>query len=480
MLAALALGLVISASGTAQSAGPILGADTISRHMAYLTSPELEGRLPLTPGNVRAERYLEAEMRRLRLEPFIGQSFNVPFEIQLLSRPGRTNLLVGLPASGGEVELALGSDWLPVEGTATRLMTEPAVFVGYGIAEPGNSDYDGLSVEGMWAVMVRRDHPQAPQWTLLRRIEAAGRLGAAGVILVGPVHRSGSEIPRPSRTNQIPSEWNLPVAGISTSAFERVTGLRLPDMLRGPLDLEFRGAFEVVPNRGPVNNIVGVIPGTEPRFAAEPIVIGAHFDHLGWGQVASRTGNEILHHGADDNASGVSATLALMEYFASQRTNRRPIVFAFFNAEEVGLLGAFDLTRNHRERFAGSAAMLNLDMVGRLRGSNLGVFGSRSAPEFAAILRAHREPGVRIDTIERLQGIDSDHTPFRLIGVPVMFFHTHLHDEYHTELDTLETVNIQGIALVSRAVRDIVKGIDALEQRPVFNPQAFPGRSPFE
>lgn len=479
MLATLALGLALTIANPAQVATPVLSADTIRRHMGALTAPEMDGRLPLTEGNVRAERYLEAEMRRLGLRPFIGQSFAVPFEVQLLSKPGRTNLLVATLSGGEEDVLELGTDWLPVEGTATRMVAQPAVFVGYGIDELGNSDFEGLSVQGMWAVMMRRDHPQAPQWSLLRRIEAAGRQGAAGVILVGPVHPQGSQIPRSSRMNQVPDAWNLPVAGISTSAFERLAGQRLADMRRGPLNLELRGAFEVVPNRGPVHNIVGVLPGTDPRFADEPIVIGAHFDHLGWGQVSSRTGAEILHPGADDNASGVSSALALMEFFAGKGAHRRPLVFAFFNAEEVGLLGAFALTTDHRERFANAATMINLDMVGRLRGANLSVFGSRTSAAFAEVLRANREPGVRIQPGERIL-IDSDHTPFALIGVPVLFFHTGLHDEYHTEMDTLATVNINGIALVSRAVRDIVEALDALDDRPAFNPAAVQGRRVLE
>ncbi|MFQ3586857.1 MAG: DUF4910 domain-containing protein, partial [Fimbriimonadaceae bacterium] len=236
------------------------------------------------------------------------------------------------------------------------------------------------------------------------------------------------------------------------------------------LGLAVRMITESEPNRGMGRNVIGILPGNDPAVQDEIIVVGAHFDHLGYGEVGSRTNADIIHPGADDNASGVAGVLALAEYFAVNRTNRRTMIFQLYSGEEVGLVGAAAWVRDHPETVRRISAMINMDMIGRLREGRLTVFSTSSSTEWDAILDEAKADGV---VVNKSPGISSgsDHFPFARANVPNLFFHTGLTPEYHTENDTVDTINFPGMVSVIDLVRQVIQNVDAREKLP-WNPEA--------
>ncbi|MCI0362138.1 MAG: M20/M25/M40 family metallo-hydrolase [Planctomycetaceae bacterium] len=204
--------------------------------------------------------------------------------------------------------------------------------------------------------------------------------------------------------------------------------------------------------RGSSRNILGLLQGSDPALAQEIVVLCAHYDHVGYGRATNSFGPiGYIHNGADDNASGVSAVLEIAEALRQlPAPPRRSILFAYWDAEEQGLLGSQHWLATPTLDRARIVAALNLDMVGRLRDSRLEVFGTRSAPNLRRIVSAaNRESNLDID-FSWLMKSDSDHWPFFSRSIPTIMFHTRLHGDYHRPSDDAHTVNAAGIESVTR------------------------------
>jgi hypothetical protein len=209
-------------------------------------------------------------------------------------------------------------------------------------------------------------------------------------------------------------------------------------------------------------NVAGLVRGSDPALAGEAIVIGAHYDHLGWGGPGSLApGEAAIHNGADDNASGVAGVLALAEWFAAY-PQPRTLVFAAFGAEELGNIGSGAWVKDPPWPLESTVAMLNLDMVGRLR-EKLDVQGTGTSAAWAPLLDSlAADPGA--PAIARVpDGFGpSDHSSFYGQRIPVLAFFTGAHDEYHRPGDDLETIDPEGevrvLELVARALEAVADG----------------------
>jgi aminopeptidase YwaD len=210
----------------------------------------------------------------------------------------------------------------------------------------------------------------------------------------------------------------------------------------------------------PTQNVVGLVPGRDPSLRGEYVVIGAHFDHLG----RSTTGamdpeaRDAVRNGADDNASGAAAVLELARLF-SARPARRSIVVAHFTGEELGLLGSQWFVDHSPVPMDSVVAMVNFDMVGRLRNDKLIVYGVATASELPGIVeRANLAPRLSISAVGDGFG-PSDHSSFYAKGIPVLHFFTDLHDDYHRASDDVERIDAAGaarvVAVAERVVRDV-------------------------
>ena len=222
---------------------------------------------------------------------------------------------------------------------------------------------------------------------------------------------------------------------------------------------------ELIEHTEPVDNIVGRLSPTERLAGA--VMIGAHYDHLGHGGPGSLAPEaEEPHNGADDNASGTAALLEAARLLAARRDElERDVVFVAFTGEERGLLGSSQLAREPLPGMApaGLVAMLNMDMVGRLRNNTVSVLGSDSAEEWDDIV----QPSCDALEVNCKLGGDgygpSDQTPFYAAGVPVLHFFTGAHEEYHKPSDDPELINAAGGALIANLVADVAFELTSVE-----------------
>jgi hypothetical protein len=212
------------------------------------------------------------------------------------------------------------------------------------------------------------------------------------------------------------------------------------------------------PTQLPTQNLVGIIPGTDPALRNEYVVVGAHFDHLGrstTGALDPDHGSEI-RNGADDNASGSAAVLALARRFVRSPT-RRPILVTHFSGEEEGLLGSAYLVEHPPVPVTRMVAMLNFDMVGRLRDDKVIVYGLATAAEMKSVLdSANAGVGLKLSLVGDGTG-PSDHSSFYLKDMPVLHFFTDVHADYHRASDDADKINVAGevrvVDLAERAIR---------------------------
>lgn len=208
--------------------------------------------------------------------------------------------------------------------------------------------------------------------------------------------------------------------------------------------------------RTAVRNVVGVLPG-RGTLAGQAVVLGAHYDHLGRGGMGSLDPDStgVVHNGADDNASGTAAVLEAARRLADRSArDHRTIVFVAFTAEELGLLGAEHYVRHPVVATDSTYAMLNFDMVGRLRGDTLTAIGAGSAAELATLLEATRPPGLVVEPLGDPWG-RSDHSAFYARRIPVTHFFTNTHEDYHRTTDDADKVNVDGVVRVATYAADL-------------------------
>jgi len=221
---------------------------------------------------------------------------------------------------------------------------------------------------------------------------------------------------------------------------------------------------------GRSQNLLAVLEGSNPDLRDEYIVVGAHYDHVGYGSRRNSFGPiGYIHNGADDNASGVATLLEVID--AITRSGHRPqrsILFAFWDGEEKGLLGSKHWLNNSTVPLDAVKLMINIDMVGRLTGGRIELMGSRTAPGLRRILSTTSlSEGTWVDFTWDLKD-NSDHYPFYQRGIPCLCFHTGLHDDYHRPSDDIEKLNIEGMREVSNYLLEQLCDLADTEILPEF------------
>jgi len=446
----LALLLTTTAAATPARLGP---ADLLA-DVTVLTAPEMEGRGSATPGGERAARYIADVLARAGLRPGgDGGTFFQEFPVARIPGLGPGTVLEATGAAPGARPaprpLEVGRAWTPHGGSATGEASGELVFVG-------RDDYAGVDVSGRIALALSRaSGPAASRASRLEQLIAARRAGARAVLIVddalpaiattgAPVAILSGSITPPAADALLAGTGRL----LATLTKPAATGVSV--RLRVDLATEERRAA----------NVIGVLPGTDPALAGEAVVIGAHFDHLG------REGADV-YPGADDNASGTAVVLGLARSLVASPPSRT-LVFILFSGEEVGLLGSdYHVRHPSAVPVERMAAMLNFDMVGRLEGRHLLVGGVDTGSHFRALVEtAAKEAGLDVDLRPAGTG-PSDHTRFNAAGVPVLFFHSGSHADYHRPSDTADRIDAAGMARIAHLGRLLVTRI-ADGPRPVF------------
>jgi hypothetical protein len=485
-----------------------MGPDAIEwyQHVQTLSNPWFEGRVPGSAGIEHAATYLEFWMKKNGLEPAFASSGNggeasaaepanpwrQPFDL-----PGRERRVKGGTLSFGGSALE-ASAARPMKNSGGGQMEGPIAFVGYGIEE-GKDGYDSFAPDERFegtVVMVMRGEPLTAEgksaWggekltsasSLAGKIDAIKRRGANGIIVTDPPGYAGKKVDLAAMSaDSLGGAIGVPVFYLDGAAADAIVKKADPEgrdlaALRALADAATAAApFPTVRMRddAPVSlkasvdaggllahNVGGVLPG-KGALADEWIVIGAHYDHVGYGMFGADPVNRgKLHPGADDNASGTGAMLVLSRRLAESYAaapadaSLRSVLFLAFSAEEMGLNGSRFFVRSPSIPAEKVDVMLNMDMIGRVRSGEIVVGGVESAEGFSAALEPmFRKSGFTVyaDPSGRSP---SDHAPFFGASIPVLFFFSGVHDSYHKPGDQGYTVDPRGVAPLLDLVQEI-------------------------
>lgn len=515
-LVCLAAGVFCSSSARAVESASAAEA-RLRERAQYLASDALEGRGVGTDGLDKAAEFIAQQFSRIGLKTdlFEGtpyQAFSVPLPSQ--RGPAEKNRLqfVGSATNTnapGQV-LELDKSFTPLAAGGSGMFEANIVFAGYGItaknlkhgdATLDYDDYAGVDAKGKVVIIIRKtplqndkDGPfsgsqMVPHAYFARKLSNAVEHGAAAVVFVndGPEATKkdgdGDKLLPIGGAGETSSQ-DLPVLFCTRAAIDELlkasSGKNLAtlesqiDRTLKPQSFELKGwratgQTEIVARKADVKNVVGVLPGEGP-LADETIVVGAHYDHLGFGGSGSLAPwTTDIHNGADDNASGTATLIDVAERLASQQPRlRRRIVFIAFTGEEKGLLGSAHYTRQPRFPLENTIAMLNLDMVGRLDGDKLAIYGTGTAQEFDPLVERLAKDH-RFTLTKHAGGYGpSDHSSFYTKKIPVLHFFTGTHTDYHRPSDDAEKLNISGMRRVAEFVTDTALAIDASSSRPAY------------
>ena len=542
-------------------------ADRLRQHVSYLASDALDGRRTGSPGANDAAHYIAGEFSRLGLRPGV-QKAGTPRKLsEAMSRYlqtfpyaagvelGKGNTLSVQIGSGFPQSLRVGEDWMPLAFSANqRVENVQTAFAGYGISstELKYDDYAVTNAKDKAAVIFagtpdgNNPHGQFGSAGEVRfKVAAARAAGARALVIIASEELKDDRLSRLTYDNA--GAAGIPVLVVSRQAAPRILGttkvtlsdyesvadsrtvvatanqkpntgeglaspITLSSVLRlSSKDITLNISTDVVRQEVPAFNVVGILDGSDPTLKNETIVVGAHYDHLGRGgegSLAPRSGE--IHHGADDNASGVAGVLELAHLFTTQRPKpKRTILFVAFSGEEEGLLGSSYYVNHPLIPLANTVAMINMDMIGRMKDRKLIIGGIGTAKEWRdivgsgnslqgmtvtamnrtgndtsngttpigipVVVSANGRPIVSMDstkTFDLTLNEDgygpSDHSSFYSKQIPVLFFWTGTHEDYHKPSDTSDKINYEAEARVLSLIARIVRDIDQGDKRPTY------------
>ena len=555
--------LALCVAHAQQPAQNVPGVERLRAHIEYLASDNLEGRRTGSPGANAAAEYIAREFSRYGLRRSIGrdlpgmsileadspkrylQEFPYVAGVEL----GKTNELTFRfvpndrskppPLKNATTEsLRLGEDWTPLGLSANgRIENAPAVLVGYGITagELNYDDYSKAKAAGKIAVAFAgtpdgdNPHGRFGRYEDVRWKAIAARTAGAKalIVIVSETNFKEDRLSR-LRYDNSAGDAGLPVIAISRQAGARL--LSADSSLLADIEQRLRTqktnsddeqapvsplhtvlitlSTDVVRREVSAWNVVGILDGSDPTLKNETIVIGAHYDHLGRGgegSLATREGD--IHHGADDNASGVAGVLELARVFSGQHPRpRRTLVFIAFSGEEEGLLGSNYYVNHPIVPLANTVAMINMDMIGRMKNNTLIIGGVGTAQGWRSMIEAQNlvqgltvtagaatgpkasQPNgmpmvvaangrtiVASDTTKQFaltlseDGFGpSDHSSFYAKQIPVLFLWTGTHEDYHKPSDTADKINYDDEARILSLVARLIKDIDNNDKPPVY------------
>lgn len=497
--------------------------EEFTRLIEYLSDPAREGRVPGSIGIEEAAVFIEDELGKIGLVPAFDLSELSVDDVEIITPNASYRQPMPMGSSQAAViqkfvingvELSGGEDFAPLAYSGSTTASGAVVFAGYAIVSGPNSymgfgpnddlkgkivlclkfepmDEEGNSIwrEGRWSHHSR----------LTYKVSALERRGASAVLIVsadsandptaGILDTIDSTSPPASmgRLNQGGPKFSIPVLSITPYAAQMIldnggNGQTLEGLIakankegivESVGDVEAEIEIEIERTKTYTDNVAGILRG-KGDLAGEFIVIGAHYDHLGYGHFGSRTGAKgTLHPGADDNASGTSGVILAAQQLTrqyellSETDHARSILFLLFTAEESGLNGSRFYVDNPITEIANHHIMLNMDMIGRLELDPLEVGGLKSSDQLYSLISGPPErSGIVYDTKTSVGEGRSDHASFDAQKIPNLFFFTGLHDEYHTPEDTVDLIDMAGAVRVAIVVSEIA--LDAATMREPF------------
>ncbi|MCX6253070.1 MAG: M20/M25/M40 family metallo-hydrolase [Bacteroidia bacterium] len=448
----------------------------LQNEIKYLSSDSLKGRLTGSPGDSLAAEFIRNKLTSYGLNPLSGDGFQ-RFRVTKRVVPGKANSL-----SINGINYSLDKDFMPLAFSSNSGLESEVIFAGYGFNINGDSvkwnDYTGLDVKGKWVMVLRADpesentkSPYIPFSGDRDKALLAKDMGAAGVLLIsGPAFDPQDTF---ESLNSNDFSVDIPVLRIKKEVADiilskskttiavlekKLNGTRKPAGFSTKVTIN--GHAEIVRETTNTRNVVMLLPGEDNQLKNEYIIIGAHFDHLGMGGPGSpsRSPDTIgIHHGADDNASGVAMMLELAEKFAMTKgSHKRSIICIAFTGEEEGLFGSKHFTDDPGIDLSKVNVMINLDMVGRLNDtSKLQISGVGTATGLKDLIYSKSDTSVIKLTLSDEGYGPSDHSSFYGRNIPVLFYFTGAHLDYHTPSDTYDKINYTGMVKIS----DLIFGV---------------------
>lgn len=477
--------------------------------LAYLAADSLKGRNTPSPELDRCAEFLAERFRAFGLQPVNGSYFqSVPINRIHLGDSNRVTLR---GQDGVQTKLAIKKDFVPFEITADSEVCGDVVFVGYGISAPESNydDYAGIDVAGRIVLALKGgpneqkpDSPfssqkRSPAVTLKEKVKCAMDHGAVGFMLVTNPLRSSllkpTGFPWPSLSKSFPADAlpvslgktegkKIPCIQIGEAALKTLFGsveackalAQRIDSLGQPhsQSLAHQAVLRtsVVMETQCARNVVAQLPGSQDGEKKEWLVVGAHYDHVGIRQ-NTPAGQDSIHNGADDNASGTAAMMLVAAAFSQEKKRpKRSVLFMAFAGEERGFFGSKTYVVDPLVPLESTVAMINLDMVGRNRVDSLTVFGRHNAPELWTVVeKENRHIGFKLSAGAVKESGGSDHEPFNEQKIPTLFFHTGLHPDYHQVSDQAEKINYGKLALAAKLAYRTVHRLAHSTFRPVLH-----------
>lgn len=465
----------------------------IQDHITVLASDDLAGRYTGTEEAEAAALYIQNDLEENGLKPAFKDGFYQHFPIIKGYDYPTTNQLT-FSLNKAVVSTEKDSDFVVYSYSGNvSIKDRNLVFAGYGINAPElkYNDYENIDVKGKVVVVFKltpdeeNPHSGFSKYSdNLIKAKTAKDAGALGIIFVNTSKFDGIE--DKLSTNKVMAVVNnedfgaIQVKRSIINHLLKEEGKDLTSIQKNIDNDKKPNSFllnnckinlttEVIRLEETGINVAAILEGKDPKLADEYIVIGGHYDHIGWGETGSlyRGNEKQIHNGADDNASGTAAVLELAEKFSFLKNNKRSIIFAAFAGEELGLLGSSYFVKNLPVPSDKIIAMLNFDMVGRLNDEkNLVVSGAGTSTVWKNLLNdENKDFNFKLSLNDDGYG-GSDHSSFYSQKIPVLFFFTGLHDDYHRPTDDPEKINAAGQEQVVNYAYNIAYKIVNEEKKP--------------
>jgi hypothetical protein len=451
-----------------------LSAARYFEHVKFLSSDEMKGRGDGSPELDKAADYIASQFRTLGLRP-MGDDNTYFQKFQLT-----TGAVLGpkneLQLNGDK--LKINEDFVPITFSDTATFDGALIFVGYGITAPElhYDDYEGISANGKIVVVLRHEpqesDPHSPfegtnftrHASFVNKAINAKQHGARGIVFITDLNHEDEQVGSATRTEET-DDLGIPAvhakrapllvlfkaAGKDVAAIQKKIDSDLKPQSFDLPDSRVRISTDVVRTRKTVRNVLAGIPGSDPAMKNEWVVVGAHYDHLGLGDRNSLAPSQIgqIHHGADDNASGTSGVLEIARLAAKNKSQwKRSVLLITFAGEELGLLGSSQFVNHPTVALNNVIGMINMDMIGRINNDRLFVGGVGTSPDFKAWLEEFNQTvHLQLDYSDSGYGA-SDHMSFNSKKIPVLFFFSGLHTDYHKPTDTYDKINATGAVKV--------------------------------
>jgi aminopeptidase YwaD len=491
----------------AKTAAPAFNAADYLAHVKYLASDELKGRGDGSPELNQAARYIASQFRSFGLQPANSGSYFQDFQLTTNARLGLDNR-ISYSLDGNAKTLQAGRDFIPFNFSSTGAGPESGlVFAGYGITAPeyNYDDYAGLDVKGRYVLILRHEPQEFDEKSpfagrnftshaqFATKAVNAKMHGACGVLLMNdlPTHPNDRDEFEKFGATAGPDNAGIFFVQLNSDEGARwlaAAGRNLKDLISSidrtlkprsfafPDSTRIQVRIDIQRDLAVVHNVAAYLPGETEEY----IIIGAHYDHLGLGDQYSLAPSEIgrVHHGADDNASGTAGVIELARYFSKQPKQKRGMLFLAFAGEELGLLGSSWYVNHPLLPLANAAAMINMDMIGRVRDSKVYVSGAGTGTTLQKIVSdAGARDGMIVDLAEKAGYGASDHTSFTSKQVPVLFFFSGLHADYHKPSDTWDKIDGSAATRLLALVADIAGQLANDAERPRFVRVAEPAHA---